>query len=106
MVDDGDLDGRPGQEGHHCGEGQRETGPRGGDEEAEELPRTDGNILDLEEVVRDSIVADLPYSPLCEADCEGLCPECGVRLADAEKGHAHESIDPRLAVLADLLEGE
>lgn len=77
-----------------------------GDEEAEELPRTDGETLDLEEVVRDSIVADLPYSPLCDPDCEGLCPECGVRLADAEEGHAHESIDPRLAVLRGLLGDE
>lgn len=77
-----------------------------GDEEAEELPRTDGETLDLEEVLRDAIVADLPYSPLCQPDCEGLCPDCGIRLADAEEGHAHESIDPRLAVLRGLLEDE
>ena len=75
-----------------------------GDEEAEELPRTDGDTLDLEEVVRDAVVADLPYSPLCDDDCPGLCPDCGIRLADAEEGHAHENIDPRLAVLRDLLE--
>lgn len=77
-----------------------------GDEEAAELPRTDGDILDLEEVVRDAVVADLPYSPLCDPDCEGLCTECGIRLADAEEGHRHEVIDPRLAVLRGLLDGE
>jgi uncharacterized protein len=51
----------------------------------------DGNgMLDLEPALRDAMVLDLPLSPLCELDCRGLCPECGVRLADAEPGHGHE----------------
>lgn len=46
--------------------------------------------LDLEPALRDAVVLELPLSPLCEADCQGLCTECGVRLADAEPGHGHE----------------
>jgi uncharacterized protein len=46
--------------------------------------------LDLEPALRDAVVLELPLSPLCEDDCQGLCTECGARLADAEPGHGHE----------------
>lgn len=70
-----------------------------GDEEAAEMPSTDGEFLDLEPLVRDSVVTALPFRPLCSADCPGLCPTCGIPLRDAEAGHSHEVIDPRLRVL-------
>jgi uncharacterized protein len=49
----------------------------------------DGDLLDLEPALRDAVVLELPLSPLCAADCPGLCATCGVRLADAEDGHSH-----------------
>jgi uncharacterized protein len=59
--------------------------------EAEDSYRLDGSgLLDLEPALRDAIVLELPLSPLCEETCQGLCVECGVRLADAEPGHRHE----------------
>lgn len=58
--------------------------------------------IDLEPAVVDAIVSSLPFSPLCTADCAGLCATCGVRLAEAE-GHAHDDVDPRWSALADLL---
>lgn len=61
-----------------------------------------GETLDLEQVVRDTVVPALPFQPVCQEDCEGLCPECGVRLLD-HPGHAHEvPVDSRWAALADL----
>jgi uncharacterized protein len=50
----------------------------------------DGDLLDLEPALRDALVLELPLAPLCAEDCPGLCPECGVRLADAEVAHAHD----------------
>ncbi|HXW46598.1 MAG TPA: YceD family protein [Streptosporangiaceae bacterium] len=50
----------------------------------------DSGLLDLEPALRDALVLELPLSPLCEDDCQGLCVQCGVRLADAEPGHGHE----------------
>ena len=50
----------------------------------------DGDLLDLEPVLRDAVVLALPLAPLCAEDCPGLCIECGVRLADAGPGHRHE----------------
>ena len=58
--------------------------------------------VDLEPVVRDAVVLSLPFQPVCQEDCLGLCPECGVRLLD-NPGHEHEApIDPRLGALAGL----
>jgi uncharacterized protein len=58
--------------------------------------------VDLEPVVRDAVVLSLPFQPVCQEDCLGLCPECGVRLLD-NPGHEHEApIDPRWASLAGL----
>ncbi len=58
--------------------------------DAEESYRLDGSgLLDLEPALRDAIVLELPLSPLCEDGCQGLCVECGIRLADAEPGHRH-----------------
>jgi uncharacterized protein len=57
--------------------------------------------LDLEPALRDAVVLELPLSPLCEDDCKGLCPECGVRLADAEPDHGHEQRGALWAALKD-----
>jgi uncharacterized protein len=49
----------------------------------------DGGLLDLEPALRDAMVLELPLSPLCSDSCQGLCAQCGARLADAEPGHNH-----------------
>ncbi|HJV09433.1 MAG TPA: DUF177 domain-containing protein, partial [Acidimicrobiales bacterium] len=36
--------------------------------------------VDLEPLVREALVLDLPLAPLCEEDCRGLCPTCGADL--------------------------
>jgi uncharacterized protein len=57
-----------------------------------------GDLFDLEPAVRDALVLELPLAPLCADDCPGLCPECGVRLADAEAGHGHPGAGASQAV--------
>jgi DUF177 domain-containing protein len=70
------------------------------EEQDEEEFYLDGDLLDLEPVLRDAVVLALPMSPLCRADCPGLCVQCGVPLADAGPGHGHEDApDPRWAGL-------
>jgi uncharacterized protein len=58
-----------------------------------------GDLLDLEPALRDALVLALPLAPLCRPDCPGLCPDCGVPLAEAGPDHSHEHIDPRWAAL-------
>ncbi len=68
----------------------------------DEASRLEGDLLDLEPLLRDAVVLALPFQPLCEDDCPGLCVECGARLAD-DPDHAHEAaIDPRWAGLVGL----
>jgi uncharacterized protein len=70
------------------------------EQDDEELLYLDGDLLDLEPVLRDAVVLALPMSPLCREDCPGLCVECGMPLADAGPGHRHEDApDPRWAGL-------
>jgi DUF177 domain-containing protein len=76
------------------------------DDEELGVSRMDGDLLDLEPLVRDAVVLSLPFQPLCQDDCPGLCPECGARLAD-DPGHRHdEPIDPRWAALAGLTQDD
>lgn len=62
------------------------------------------DTIDLETLVRDSVVTLVEPLPLCSADCPGLCPDCGEKWLDLPEDHAHEVIDPRLAGLAALLD--
>lgn len=58
--------------------------------------------VDLESSLRDAVVLELPFMPLCSEDCLGLCPECGANLND-DPDHEHELvIDPRWSKLVDL----
>jgi uncharacterized protein len=64
------------------------------------------DLLDLEPLLRDAVVLALPFQPLCQDDCPGLCPECGARLAD-DPDHGHDApVDPRWAALSGLVEPE
>lgn len=72
-------------------------------DDAEAL-RIEGERIDLEPVLRDAVVLNLPFTPLCRPDCAGLCPECGANL-NHEPDHSHaESVDPRWAELAGWTE--
>lgn len=74
--------------------------------ERDEVYRLDAEQLDVEPVVRDAVVLALPWTPLCRADCAGLCPTCGRRLDDLPADHAHEVIDARWATLAAIRDAE
>lgn len=65
----------------------------------------DGDLLDLEPLLRDAIGLALPASIVCRPDCPGLCPQCGARLAE-DPEHSHDdAVDPRWAALGALAEG-
>lgn len=71
-------------------------------EEDDDAGRLDGDLLDLEPLLRDAVVLALPFQPLCREDCPGLCVECGARLAD-DPDHQHDAaVDPRWAALQQL----
>lgn len=60
--------------------------------------------LDIETPFVEQIMLELPYRILCKDDCAGLCPKCGHDLNYGSCGCEKTEIDPRLAVLAKLLQ--
>jgi uncharacterized protein len=72
------------------------------EEDKEDLAVLDGDLADIEPMIRDALVTALPFRPLCQEDCVGLCPQCGVRLAD-HPDHHHDVVDPRWSALQTML---
>jgi uncharacterized protein len=68
----------------------------------DEVGRMQGDLIDLEPVLRDAVVLALPNHPLCRDDCPGLCPECGVHRDDLPADHSHGQVDARWAALTTL----
>ncbi len=61
--------------------------------------------LELDELMREVFLLEMDTKNLCSEDCKGLCPGCGADL-NVESCRCKREIDPRLAVLAQLLEPE
>jgi uncharacterized protein len=69
------------------------------------------HVIDLDEVLRQNILTNLPLAPLCEAACPGLCPTCGERLGRAHSPHPGERAEVAssgnpFAALAGLITDE
>lgn len=51
----------------------------GGEEDVRYIPR-DQYTLDIADLVRDVLLLAVPLKLLCDEECRGLCPTCGVNL--------------------------
>ena len=60
--------------------------------------------LDIDEQLVEEMILSFPTKFVCSDDCPGLCPKCGAQLKKGACGCKTKEIDPRLAVLAKLLE--
>ena len=59
--------------------------------------------IDLGELMRDEFYLALPMKPLCQDDCKGLCPVCGVNRNRETCSCKEEWVDPRMESLRALL---
>lgn len=58
-------------------------------QEAEQyLP--DNGYMDLGELIREYLVMEVPYAPICKEECKGLCPVCGRNLNNDPHEHPEE----------------
>ncbi|NLM73131.1 MAG: DUF177 domain-containing protein [Clostridiaceae bacterium] len=59
-----------------------------------------GNVLELDRILVDCLVTNLPMSHICSEDCQGLCSSCGARLTSdgCDCGNSVQT-DPRFDVL-------
>ena len=60
--------------------------------------------LDLDGLLTEDILLDMPSKFLCKPDCKGLCPVCGKNRNREECSCQRQEGDPRLAALRQLLE--
>jgi uncharacterized protein len=60
--------------------------------------------LDLEELLREYALLEVPINPTCKPDCLGLCPQCGQNLNEKDCGHRPEAPESPFAKLKDLLD--
>jgi uncharacterized protein len=79
-----------------------EAGERAITEDETEIGYYGESGLSLEDAVREQVVLTLPARTLCQDDCKGLCPHCGVNRNQSSCTCEEKPVDPRLAVLAGL----
>jgi uncharacterized protein len=61
-----------------------------------------GDEIELDPLLQEDFLLAMPSFPLCEEDCKGLCPACGINRNEGNCSCNTERIDPRLAALADF----
>ena len=73
------------------------------DENNDEIVLLEDGVADVGDLARTAFILDMDTKTLCSEDCKGLCPRCGADLNLGSCSCKRET-DPRLAVLAKLLE--
>lgn len=67
------------------------------------LLTAESETIDIEALVRDTILSAQPLNNICRPDCRGLCPKCGADLNQGECGCDRFVPDPRFSALQQLL---
>lgn len=76
------------------------------DDDGQELRFFEGDSVDIDPIVADDIVLNLPLRMLCKPECEGLCQNCGQNLNTGSCACELDTVDPRMAALQELLRGK
>lgn len=74
------------------------------DENDDDYVVIEDNAVDVDIPLLEQILLDFPSKILCDESCKGLCPKCGKNLNEGKCSCPEKEPDPRLAVLAKLLE--
>ncbi len=69
------------------------------DEENERIIIVQNDIIDLSDILIESIILSLPMKAICDDNCQGLCSICGLNLNNNDCSCNRDSIDPRLEKL-------
>ena len=66
----------------------------------------DGEGIDLDNLVREELLLAVPTHLLCQENCKGVCPTCGVDRNSTECRCGDKEVDPRWAGLKELVNGK
>ena len=59
--------------------------------------------IDLESLIREYALLEIPINPICKPNCKGLCPVCGQDLNVADCGHRPHEDESPFSILKKLL---
>lgn len=63
----------------------------------------EGEVVDIDEIVREQILLAVPSQALCDVNCKGLCPVCGADQNLTTCTEHEAQIDPRWKELEKLV---
>jgi uncharacterized protein len=97
---------RPGAKGGKGGKAEADDADDGvelAEDDLDVFPY-EGDVVDLEPLIREQFILAVPFAPLCKDDCKGLCPMCGID-RNVETCRCEKPVDPRFAGLEALKKG-
>ena len=75
-------------------------------EEDLDLSVFDGEVIDIDELVTEELLLAVPDHVLCNDNCKGICPVCGVDRNSVDCVCQTAEVDPRWAGLKELVNGK
>ena len=72
----------------------------------EEVIFFDRDEIDIQPFIEQLVFSEIPFAPICKAECKGLCVECGTNQNLSQCHCRHENTDPRWDRLKDLKAGK
>jgi uncharacterized protein len=61
-----------------------------------------GEVVNLENILREQVLLTLPLKPLCSETCQGICPRCGADLNRETCQCSEEESDSPFAILKNI----
>lgn len=66
----------------------------------------DHDEVEIQPFIEGLVFSEIPFIPLCNENCQGLCSECGTNLNVAQCKCEHDNTDPRWEKLKDFKIGK
>lgn len=66
------------------------------------LSTFDGEVIDVDDIVREQVLLAIPTQAICRENCKGFCPVCGADRNITDCNCSATEIDPRWSGLRDL----
>ena len=61
-----------------------------------------GNFLELDKIIEDNIILNLPMKQVCTQECKGLCQKCGANLNEGPCNCQEDSVNPQMESLKNF----
>ncbi|MCI8865436.1 MAG: DUF177 domain-containing protein [Lachnospiraceae bacterium] len=89
---------------HICQELDLSNGEEGCKEYLDEQPYVIGFHLDVDQLIGNELLLNLPMKVVCREDCKGICNRCGTNLNYHNCSCSRNVPDPRMSAIQDLFQ--